>query len=107
MERHLRHRHCGHPVFPLEGQAPVLRLKEDALRLFIQADLKGDVPYRSDGFLCQVVLGVMLSASIGQLDHQPLVLHQIHDVYLPIGTKVNVAMGQKTIGNETVIAKLS
>lgn len=29
------------------------------------------------------------------------------DVYLPIGTKVNVAMGQKTIGNETVIAKLS
>lgn len=29
------------------------------------------------------------------------------DVYLPLGTKINVAMGQKTIGNETVIAKLS
>lgn len=29
------------------------------------------------------------------------------DVYLPLDTKLNIAMGQKTVGNETVIAKLS
>ena len=28
------------------------------------------------------------------------------DVYLPLGTKVNVKLGQKTTGNETVIARL-
>ena len=28
------------------------------------------------------------------------------DVYLPLGTEVCVSMGQKTTGNETVIAKL-
>lgn len=28
------------------------------------------------------------------------------DLYLPAGTKVNVKLGQKTVGNETVIAKL-
>lgn len=28
------------------------------------------------------------------------------DLYLPIGTKVNVKLGQKTTGNETVIARL-
>ena len=28
------------------------------------------------------------------------------DVYLPLGTKVNVALGQKTTGNETIIANL-
>lgn len=28
------------------------------------------------------------------------------DLYLPVGTKVDVKMGQKTTGNETVIAKL-
>lgn len=29
------------------------------------------------------------------------------DLYLPLGTKVNVKLGQRTTGNETVIAKLS
>ena len=29
------------------------------------------------------------------------------DIYLPIGTKVNVELGQRTKGNETVIARLS
>ena len=29
------------------------------------------------------------------------------DLYLPIGTKVQVELGQKTVGNETVIAKLN
>lgn len=29
------------------------------------------------------------------------------DLYLPIGTKVNVELGQRTTGNETIIAKLS
>lgn len=29
------------------------------------------------------------------------------DVYLPLGTKLNIKMGQKTVGNETIIAKLS
>lgn len=29
------------------------------------------------------------------------------DVYLPLGTEIKVALNQKTIGNETVIAKLS
>ena len=28
------------------------------------------------------------------------------DVYLPLGTEVCVSMGQKTTGNETIIAKL-
>ena len=28
------------------------------------------------------------------------------DVYLPLGTEVCVSMGQKTTGNETVIARL-
>ena len=28
------------------------------------------------------------------------------DLYLPVGTKVNVKMGQKTVGNETIIAQL-
>ena len=28
------------------------------------------------------------------------------DVYLPVGTEVLVKMGQKTVGNQTVIAKL-
>ena len=28
------------------------------------------------------------------------------DLYLPVGTKVNVKMGQKTVGNETIIAHL-
>lgn len=28
------------------------------------------------------------------------------DVYLPLGTEICVKMGQKTVGNETVIAKL-
>lgn len=28
------------------------------------------------------------------------------DIYLPIGTKVNVELGQRTTGNETIIAKL-
>ena len=28
------------------------------------------------------------------------------DLYLPIGTKVNVELGQRTTGNETIIAKL-
>ena len=28
------------------------------------------------------------------------------DVYLPLGTEVCVKMGQATVGNETVIAKL-
>ena len=28
------------------------------------------------------------------------------DVYLPLGTKVCVKLGQKTTGNETVIARL-
>ena len=28
------------------------------------------------------------------------------DLFLPLGTKVEVKMGQKTIGNETIIAKL-
>lgn len=29
------------------------------------------------------------------------------DIYLPVGTKVNVELGQRTTGNETIIAKLS
>lgn len=29
------------------------------------------------------------------------------DIYLPIGTKVNVELGQRTTGNETIIARLS
>ena len=29
------------------------------------------------------------------------------DVYLPVGTEVNVRLGDKTIGNETVIAQLA
>lgn len=29
------------------------------------------------------------------------------DVYLPLGTAVNIKMGQTTVGNETIIAKLS
>ena len=29
------------------------------------------------------------------------------DIYLPLGTKVNVEMGQKTVGNKTVLATLS
>lgn len=29
------------------------------------------------------------------------------DLYLPLGTKLNVQMGQKTVGNETIIANLS
>lgn len=29
------------------------------------------------------------------------------DLYLPLGTDVKVAMGQRTVGNETIIAKLS
>lgn len=29
------------------------------------------------------------------------------DLYLPIGTKVNVELGQRTTGNETIIARLS
>ena len=29
------------------------------------------------------------------------------DIYLPIGTKVNVELGQRTSGNETIIARLS
>ena len=28
------------------------------------------------------------------------------DLFLPVGTKVNVKLGQKTVGNETIIAKL-
>ena len=28
------------------------------------------------------------------------------DVYLPVGTEVLVKMGQKTVGNQTVIARL-
>ena len=28
------------------------------------------------------------------------------DVYLPLGTEVKVQMGQKTVGNQTIIAKL-
>ena len=28
------------------------------------------------------------------------------DIYLPVGTKVNVELGQRTTGNETIIAKL-
>ena len=28
------------------------------------------------------------------------------DVYLPVGTKVLVEMGQRTIGNQTIIAQL-
>jgi phosphatidylserine decarboxylase len=28
------------------------------------------------------------------------------DVYLPLGTEICVNMGQKTVGNQTVIAKL-
>ena len=28
------------------------------------------------------------------------------DVYLPLGTEICVRMGQKTVGNQTVIAKL-
>ena len=28
------------------------------------------------------------------------------DVYLPLGTEVNVTMGQRTTGNQTIIAKL-
>ena len=29
------------------------------------------------------------------------------DIYLPVGTKVNVELGQRTTGNETIIARLS
>jgi phosphatidylserine decarboxylase len=29
------------------------------------------------------------------------------DLYLPIGTKVNVELNQRTTGNETIIARLS
>ena len=29
------------------------------------------------------------------------------DVYLPLGTDVKVSLNQKTVGNETIIAKLS
>lgn len=29
------------------------------------------------------------------------------DIYLPVGTRVNVELGQRTTGNETIIAKLS
>ena len=29
------------------------------------------------------------------------------DLYLPLGTKIEVQMGQRTIGNETVIARLA
>lgn len=29
------------------------------------------------------------------------------DIYLPVGTKVNVELGQRTTGNETIIAQLS
>ena len=28
------------------------------------------------------------------------------DLFLPAGTKVNVKLGQKTVGNETIIARL-
>lgn len=29
------------------------------------------------------------------------------DLYLPVGTQLNVTMGQRTVGNETIIARLS